>query len=767
MTLTLAARLTFDGQKARQDIRAAAGETKGLAQATREAGQEAGRAGGQMSRYDASLAAVETELRGVTSAQVAQAQAARTAASVNTAAAGSVGNLAANFNDLTVMLAAGQNPLQLALQQGTQISQVFAGQGAAGAVNLLKQGLLSIISPVNLITIGVIALGAAAVQWFMGAAEAGQTLEDQIGDLEDAVRRYRSASDDAGLSIAEMTDKFGAANPALRQALADLAAMERLRVDEKLREIAAAMREAALANDANNNAGGNFLGVGPGFETSQLAERIGRAQAAAFRESLDQLNAATTAAERYREALNLREQFLGITGGLQSMNAEQRTFFESLNRIIIQSELLGVSIQSNADSSRAFYAESRLQSAAALADAQAMLASLQGEAAIRQLIQRFGADSAVVAEARVAAERKVQAAMVASLDVSQAMKDQLMAAWDAANKVATVDMSGRIASAAGAAAPLARRLWDAVGAQTTLNGLGRMATDRLGDDERGSQREGLQSLARFRASQSLAAANRRSAAYLAPDTGDSGGGGGGGGGASAADAEADAIARLVAAQERELELLRETDPLKQELIRQRETLAGASEAERAQIEALIETRMREASQLEANKRLTDFLNQSTMNWLTMLTDRGTKASDVLRSMLSTLLQAAQQAFVMGQGPLAGILGISGGLFDAAGVGGGGIKTLSKGVVRAGGLQVLKAGATGPVFAKGAAAEGRPAGGGGTSVLRVEIGEGLRARVLQEAGHQTVQIVQQALERYDAAVLPQSIGRVSRDGRRVG
>ena len=41
-------------------------------------------------------------------------------------------NLAAQFNDIGVMLAAGQSPLLLAMQQGTQVSQVFTQMGVKG-----------------------------------------------------------------------------------------------------------------------------------------------------------------------------------------------------------------------------------------------------------------------------------------------------------------------------------------------------------------------------------------------------------------------------------------------------------------------------------------------------------------------------------------------------------------------------------------------------------------------------------------------------------
>lgn len=96
------------------------------------------------------------------------------------AANGNVANLAAQFNDIGVMLAAGQNPLQLALQQGTQISQVLGPLGAAGSAKALGGALLSMLSPVSLLTIATIGLGAAAVQWLMSINEKGPTAEEAL-----------------------------------------------------------------------------------------------------------------------------------------------------------------------------------------------------------------------------------------------------------------------------------------------------------------------------------------------------------------------------------------------------------------------------------------------------------------------------------------------------------------------------------------------------------------------------------------------------------
>ncbi|WP_376742174.1 phage tail length tape measure family protein [Ensifer canadensis] len=76
-------------------------------------------------------------------------------------------NIAAQFQDIGVTAAMGMNPLQIALQQGTQLSAVLNTMGSGKQViSGLAAAFTSLISPVSLVTIGLIAGGAAAIQYF-------------------------------------------------------------------------------------------------------------------------------------------------------------------------------------------------------------------------------------------------------------------------------------------------------------------------------------------------------------------------------------------------------------------------------------------------------------------------------------------------------------------------------------------------------------------------------------------------------------------------
>ncbi|KRA42091.1 phage tail length tape measure family protein [Devosia sp. Root635] len=106
----------------------------------------------------------------------------RGAQSFNTA------NVAAQFQDIGVTAAMGMSPLQIALQQGTQLSAVLGGQGLTGVVKTLGAAFASILSPVSLLTIGVVALVAWGIQAFSGIGK-------EADDATTAVERHNATLD--------------------------------------------------------------------------------------------------------------------------------------------------------------------------------------------------------------------------------------------------------------------------------------------------------------------------------------------------------------------------------------------------------------------------------------------------------------------------------------------------------------------------------------------------------------------------------------------
>ena len=195
MTINVRMIMLLEAAQAKAETAATTSEVKKLTTATGELG----------AKSKATAAASDAEA----AAKVRNAQASRTLAAGNRQASAATGSLVAQFNDIGVMLAAGQSPLQLAIQQGPQITQAFGQAGAAGAVKMLGTAFVQMVNPINLITIVAIAAGAAMIQWLTSAGEEAKTAEDQVKALADATAAYRSAAEASGASVGSLVDKYG------------------------------------------------------------------------------------------------------------------------------------------------------------------------------------------------------------------------------------------------------------------------------------------------------------------------------------------------------------------------------------------------------------------------------------------------------------------------------------------------------------------------------------------------------------------------------
>lgn len=72
------------------------------------------------------------------------------------------GNIAAQFQDIGVTAAGGMSPMLIALQQGTQLSAALAG-----GIGNLGAAFRQLFSVTTILTIGIVALVAAGIQWLM------------------------------------------------------------------------------------------------------------------------------------------------------------------------------------------------------------------------------------------------------------------------------------------------------------------------------------------------------------------------------------------------------------------------------------------------------------------------------------------------------------------------------------------------------------------------------------------------------------------------
>jgi len=574
-------------------------------------------------------------------------------------AAGATGNLAAQFNDIGMMLAAGQNPLQLAIQQGTQITQVIGPMGAAGAAKALGAAFMGMLSPINLITLGVIAASGYMLQWLTAA-------DDDAAAVTAEFERQKAAIE----GIVAETEKLR-----LQRGMMSSGAQSQ---DEQvvLEEITRLTEQRAAAQERLNS----------------LTEMGGRAagfagQAAAARDAL--------AAE-----------IAGLDAKIEALNAQRE---------------INAAAERNAE-----------------------------------LSERIRASSGGIASA------------LQSADGSQ-LEAAFRVAFPAAS--ALLSMAQSIVSTIGGAPAL-------LAAQSGQNYLEALGNQSSGPDA-------ARTRVQFGGAIKISPTGAGLPAARIP-------GRGGGGGAAAARDEADALQELIASLEGEVAALRVTDPVQQEMLQHREALAGATDAERQKVEELIAAREREAAAMEAAQERAEFFGSLGESAIDALIVKGESFNEVLKQIASSLIQAAIQAAIFGEGPFGSIFGgtsIMAGIIPGLATGGmvrgpGTSTSDSIPAMLSNGEYVVNAKATArhrhlleAINNGGRArfAEGGPVGGAGGGIIG-RSGRQMPATVLIDLrGVQGDRAIEEKVRRgaaevvglYDREGLAPSVQRVSRDPRRRG
>lgn len=117
-------------------------------------------------------------------------------------------NIAAQFQDIGVTAAMGMSPTQIGLQQGTQLAAVFAQMGSGRQVVAgLGAALTSIISPISLITIGLVAGTAALVQYFTTAESGTSRTNGLLDEQVDIIKQAATSWGDALPSVKAYADQ--------------------------------------------------------------------------------------------------------------------------------------------------------------------------------------------------------------------------------------------------------------------------------------------------------------------------------------------------------------------------------------------------------------------------------------------------------------------------------------------------------------------------------------------------------------------------------
>jgi hypothetical protein len=141
---------------------------------------------------------------------------------------GYTSNIGAQGFDIGVTAAMGMNPLMIGLQQGSQLAGIAQDLGGGTkAAKGLAAGLLSIVNPTSLVTIGLVALGAAGIQWLISLQKKTLTLDEAMGQLKTTMSEYKDAAREAASSSSTLEQRFGADTAAARELYQELEKLKR------------------------------------------------------------------------------------------------------------------------------------------------------------------------------------------------------------------------------------------------------------------------------------------------------------------------------------------------------------------------------------------------------------------------------------------------------------------------------------------------------------------------------------------------------------
>lgn len=645
MAMNVSLVLQANAAQAKAELAATAGELKkvgaaasGLDQSTRAAAQ-----GTRALETAAAAAATDLRIQGQAAVQTAGQNTAL--AQSSRAAAGAVGNMTAQWNDVIMMMAAGQNPIQLAIQQGTQITQTFGNAGAAGAFALVKDGFLSMISPINLITIGTIALGAAAVQWFTSAGEEVVAYSDRIEDLANRTKQYAELATLAVGPTDELISRFGQASVQVRQLIADMAELELREAQRATKATSAALQEELQLYKPYDL--GSQVQLAEVFDFS-IWDREARKAINSVLAGFGDLDQAGTLKKQIAAAEELRRRFETAAEASGEISGVEDQALARINEAILKMrELEGAQWQVARAKFDATYldpvretigkASNRAVEITATAE---LLAKYQEEAELKKLINQYGEDSAQVATFRVQAERDALVEQLESLRASEKMKDAVLAAWDAANGIASVDMAGNIALAANEAGRLVDNMARVAGIQREQARNSVVIFDPR-DPRYDPQRANM-------ARMGMEPNRNIFLDDVPPPAGSSGAGSRSSGGGRS---EVDEVQKLIDAKQRELDVLRTSDPVQKEMLRHREALAKATGVQRQELQSLIDQLQDESAAQELQNSLND--------WFYDIARNAESAGDAIDMLKKKLIEASIEALMLGSGPLAGLFGTKG------------------------------------------------------------------------------------------------------------
>ena len=242
-------------------------------------------------------------------------------------------NIAAQLQDIGVTTAMGMSPLQIALQQGTQLSAIIGGM--QNPIRGLGAALMSVVSPVSLLTMGLITAGTAAVQYFTGlsseGAKANEALEKQHELIIAVTKQWGDAVPALQAYIAELekrkqTESLISATNIVADEKWELAREQVKKTNTEFADLMSTLQMAGVSDNFLSKLQASWNGVSEGI-------RKGKSDAEAMKSVQDNLASAMqttgiTAVERFSKSFE--DLALTIAGASRQAGIFQQQTMQAL-----------------------------------------------------------------------------------------------------------------------------------------------------------------------------------------------------------------------------------------------------------------------------------------------------------------------------------------------------------------------------------------------------------------------------------------------------
>lgn len=368
--------------------------------------------------------------------------------------------LTSQWSDIAMMAAAGQNPMMLMMQQGSQVTEAFqrmrmAGIGVGAA---LRTSFLGMLNPMSLATMAVIGFGTAAVQWLMNSREEAKSLDDALGDLEKSSRAAASALKDARSGTADLASDFGSGAKTAREMNVAILALTR----------AQSVNDLKVAIDSIGDAIGDVSSMGV-VRLRKLEDQFNLTNKGAVRvkDAMDMFRHATTQEAQELAAKRLAEALAEAEYNTEGASKEATSFGENVARVVLEAVRLRGTTEQQLALEKALEKagidvpfETAAEKAKTLkdltSDVMAALKSTRAPFDLRDDLEKarkigeatvkYGADSLEVKRLQIEADRQQFQLQLRFLDTTEEHKKQLLELWDVTKGLKSADPFGSLAA---------------------------------------------------------------------------------------------------------------------------------------------------------------------------------------------------------------------------------------------------------------------------------------------------------------------------------